>query len=114
MSFQSGLGGGGGGGKEERGPIYCTEYCVHSVLSDYIENTRTWYSQDHTFFPLNDLDLLCLLRSHVAFFDLKIWESLTVSQTTNFRRFQTFNEFADDNSKFYENGRKLSKQVKTL
>ena len=34
---------------------------------------------------------------------------LTHYQTTNFRLFQT--EFADDNFKFDENGRKLSKQV---
>ena len=36
--------------------------------------------------------------------------SLTLSQTTNFRLFQT-HEFADDNFNFDENGRKLSKQV---
>ena len=34
---------------------------------------------------------------------------LTHYQTTNFRLFQT--EFADDNFKFDENGRKLSKRV---
>ena len=35
---------------------------------------------------------------------------LTHYQTTNFRLFQ-LKEFADDNFKFNENGRKLSKQV---
>ena len=35
---------------------------------------------------------------------------LTHYQTTNFRLFQT-EEFADDNFKYEENGRKLSKQV---
>ena len=35
---------------------------------------------------------------------------LTHYQTTNFRLFQ-LKEFADDNFKFDENGRKLSKQV---
>ena len=35
---------------------------------------------------------------------------LTLYQTTNFRLFQ-LKEFADDNFKFDENGRKLSKQV---
>ena len=37
-------------------------------------------------------------------------EFLTVSQTTNFRLFQT-KDFAEDNFKFVENGRKLSKQA---
>ena len=36
---------------------------------------------------------------------------LTHYQTTNFRLFQTKKKFADDNFKFDENGRKLSKQV---
>ena len=36
--------------------------------------------------------------------------SLTLSQTTNFRLFQT-EKFADDNFKFDENGSKFSKQV---
>ena len=35
---------------------------------------------------------------------------LTLSQTTNFRLFQ-LKEIADDNSKFDENGRKLSKRI---
>ena len=35
---------------------------------------------------------------------------LSLSQTTNFRLFQT-EEFAVDNLKFYENGRKFSKSV---
>ena len=36
---------------------------------------------------------------------------LTHYQTTNFRLFQTEKEFADNNFKFDENGRKLSKWV---
>ena len=36
--------------------------------------------------------------------------SLSLSQTTNFRLFET-KDFADDNFKFDENGGKLSKQV---
>ena len=36
--------------------------------------------------------------------------TLTLSQMTNFRPFQ-FQDFADDNLKFDENSRKLSKQV---
>ena len=35
---------------------------------------------------------------------------LTLSRTTNFRLFKT-DEFADDNFKVYENGRKVSKMV---
>ena len=38
------------------------------------------------------------------------YELLTLSQTTNFRLFQ-MEEFADENFKFYENGRTFSKQV---
>ena len=33
---------------------------------------------------------------------------LTLSRTTNFKLFQTKTEFADDNFKFQENGRKFS------
>ena len=39
-----------------------------------------------------------------------IFSSLTLSQTTNFRLFQT-EEFTDNNFKFDENGRKFSKRV---
>ena len=42
--------------------------------------------------------------------DLTTKRVLTHYQTTNFRVFQT-KEFADDNFKFDENGRKLSKWV---
>ena len=38
-------------------------------------------------------------------------DDLTLSQTTNFRQFQT-EKFADDNFRFDENGQKFSKWVK--
>ena len=47
----------------------------------------------------------CIFMSNVA------PNTLTISQTTNFRLFQTENEFADNNLKFDKNGRKLSKRV---
>ena len=37
--------------------------------------------------------------------------SLTLSQTTNFGLFQIEQEFADDNIKFYDNGRKFSEML---
>ena len=46
-----------------------------------------------------------------SFCFLTIFDPLTNYQTTNFRLFQNLKEFADDNFKFDENGRKLSKRV---
>ena len=48
-------------------------------------------------------------NQHFLLFLQRINLSLTLSQTINFRLFQT--EFADDNFKFDENGRKLSEMI---
>ena len=39
---------------------------------------------------------------------------LTLSQMTNFRLFQTLKDFADDNFKFDQHGRKFSKRVEKI
>ena len=41
----------------------------------------------------------------------RVFSNITLSKTTSFELFQTQKEFADDNAKFDENGRKFSKRV---
>ena len=53
--------------------------------------------------------LVRYLNEHFLISIFHLRESLNLSQTTNFRLFQT-EEFADDNLKFDENRRKLSER----